>query len=72
MSAAERLPDLPGRIKAIRTARGLCQVELAAEVGVPRTTVSHWETGARTPTLGAACRLADALGVRLDVLVGRR
>ena len=38
------------------------------EVGVQRSTVARWESGDTTPSLWARPRIANALGVSLDLL----
>lgn len=51
-----------------RKALGLTQESLAREVGVERTTVARWETGATTPGLWAHRPLAEALQVPVGSL----
>lgn len=46
----------------------LSQDELAARAGLDRTYVSGIERGRRNPTLEVQQRIADALGVGLDVI----
>ena len=50
---------------------GLTQHELARRADVPTISVSHFETGHRFPTSESLSRLADALGVSADYLLGR-
>ena len=52
-----------------RKERGLSQEQLAFQVGLEKSTVSHYECGTRTPNLKTAQKLADALGVNLAELV---
>jgi transcriptional regulator with XRE-family HTH domain len=59
------------RLKRLREAAGLSQSQLAAAAGVPLGTLRNWEYDRREPLLGAAARLASALGVTLDELAGR-
>jgi transcriptional regulator with XRE-family HTH domain len=59
------------QLKKLRAAAGLSQSQLARAAGVPVATLKNWEQGRRQPLLGAACKLADALGVGLDELAGR-
>lgn len=47
------------------------QEELARKADVPAVSVSHFETGHRFPNAECLCRLADALGVSADYLLGR-
>lgn len=58
------------RFKRLREAAGLSQSEAAEAAGVPFATLRNWEQGRRQPLLGAAARLAQALGVSLDELAG--
>lgn len=51
-----------------RKALGLTQEALARELGVERTTVARWETGATTPGLWVHRPLADALQVPIGSL----
>jgi transcriptional regulator with XRE-family HTH domain len=63
--------QLRGNLAALREQRGLTQVELGTRAGIASASVSHFETGQRTPTLATLVKLADALGTSLDALVGR-
>ena len=61
------------RLKALRILAGLSMNELAKRSGVHRPTISLLERGMQEDIgLHAATRLARALGVSLDVLVGER
>ena len=62
---------LPDRIRQARDARQLTQVQLAERAGLPPATISHFETGIRTPGTSTLRRLADALEVTVDYLLGR-
>jgi transcriptional regulator with XRE-family HTH domain len=67
-------PDIVGkRIRQLRKARGLTQLELANQADLPQSMVSQIESGARrgsTIALDAARRLAFVLKVSLDSLAG--
>jgi transcriptional regulator with XRE-family HTH domain len=58
------------RFKRLRERAGLSQAEAAAVAGVPFTTLRNWEQDRREPLLGAAAKLAVALGCTLDELAG--
>jgi transcriptional regulator with XRE-family HTH domain len=58
-------------LKAVRQHVGWTQLQLADKSGVPVGTVRDYEQGKRDPLLSTAGKLADALGVSLDVLAGR-
>jgi transcriptional regulator with XRE-family HTH domain len=51
------------RIRWWRQQRQLSQAELARRVGVTQSTLSHYESGKRDPTLGIFCALIAALDV---------
>ena len=59
-------------LRRLREAAGLTQVELSAMVGVTQSALSAWEIGSATPSLSNAERVADALSVSLDELLGRK
>jgi transcriptional regulator with XRE-family HTH domain len=59
------------QLKKLRAAAGLSQSQLARAAGVSVGTLKNWEQGRREPLLGAAVKLAGALGVSLDELAGR-
>ncbi len=57
------------RIRKIRKARGLSQEELAEQVGISTTHMSHIETGNTKMSLPIFVALAAALEVRTDELL---
>lgn len=59
------------RLKEAREMRGLSQGDLAEKAGLQQTAVSHFETGMRKPSFDNLRRLADALEVSSDYLLGR-
>jgi transcriptional regulator with XRE-family HTH domain len=59
------------RLRELRQRLGLTAIALAAHGGVTAPTISLYEHGYRLPSLGALCRLADALHVTTDELLGR-
>jgi transcriptional regulator with XRE-family HTH domain len=62
-------PTHVGRgIKAARSAAGLSQAQLADRIGVAKVTISHWETGHRTPSMDSLTRTADALGIPIATI----
>jgi transcriptional regulator with XRE-family HTH domain len=65
------MDDLAERLKALREQRGLTQAELGVRAGMGAASVSHFETGRRAPALDSLVRLADALEVSTDALLGR-
>ena len=62
----------PDRLRHAReTLRKLSQSELAELSGLQPSAVSHFETGRRSPSFDNLKRLADALHVTTDYLLGR-
>jgi transcriptional regulator with XRE-family HTH domain len=58
-------------LKAARELRGLSQGEAASRAGLQASALSHFETGHRKPSFDNLRRLADALDVTTDYLLGR-
>ena len=54
------------RIKELRAARGLTQLELAKEVGVRRETIVFLEQGRYNPSLRLAHSIASLFGKRIE------
>lgn len=52
-------------VKRARTARGLSQVDLAAEAGMVGSEICSLERGQRNPTIATAMKLVEALGFRM-------
>jgi transcriptional regulator with XRE-family HTH domain len=59
------------RLQRFREQRNLTQVELGERAGMGAASVSHFETGQRVPSLESLVKLADALQVSTDALLGR-
>ena len=60
-----------GRLREARKLRGYSQEELAAKADMPATTIAHFETGTRKPSFESLRRLAVALEITTDFLLGR-
>src|SRR5438045_2285249 len=60
---------LADNVKALRTARGLSQQQIAKAAGIPRATWTHLESGAANPTLAVLIKVANALQIRVDELL---
>jgi transcriptional regulator with XRE-family HTH domain len=64
-------PDnLANNVRQLRIGRGLSQAQIAKIAGVPRPTWTNLESGAANPTLSVLVKVANALNVRLEELVG--
>ena len=59
------------RLRAARELRDLSQGKLASRAELQASAVSHFETGARKPSFDNLRKLADALEVTTDYLLGR-
>ena len=57
------------KIKSLRTALGMSQVELAKRLGVSKQCVCNWENDNILPSIELLCKLADELGVTPDFLL---
>ncbi len=60
---------LSQNVLALRRSRRLSQQQLSNQSGIPRSTISHIESGAGNPTLDHLNRLSLALGVGLEELI---
>ncbi len=65
------MPTFPERLKSMRETRGWSQEELATKARLQATAISHFETGGRSPSFDNLKKLADALNVSSDYLLGR-
>lgn len=59
------------RLVQARQMRKLSQEGLAKRAGLQASAVSHFETGSRKPSFDNLRRLADALDITTDYLLGR-
>lgn len=59
------------RLKKARELRGLNQAELGERAGMPASSIAHFETGTRKPSFESLRRLANALEITTDYLLGR-
>ena len=58
-------------LRMYRAKADITQSELAEKVGVDAQSIVNWEKGAYMPSLRTTVKLADALGISIDQLVGR-
>ncbi len=59
------------RLKKARELRGWNQAELGEKAGMPASSIAHFETGTRKPSFESLRRLANALEITTDYLLGR-
>ena len=64
-------PAFKSRLQKTRKLRELSQDELANKAGLASTAISHFESGKRKPSFDNLRKLADALEVSIDYLMGR-
>lgn len=60
---------LGDRIKELRFAQKLSQVDLAKKLGVSKQTISNWENGNIQPSIYTLVRIAKFYGVSTDYLL---
>ena len=61
----------PARLRAARELRQINQTDLALKIGLPATSISHFESGSRKPSFDNLRRIAEQLNVTADYLLGR-
>lgn len=61
----------PERLRVARARRELSQEALAKRANLQPSAISHFETGTRKPSFDNLRRLADALEITTDYLLGR-
>ena len=60
------------RLRALRESlRKMSQTELGKVAGLPASSIAHFEAGSRKPSFDSLRKLATALNVTTDYLVGR-
>ncbi len=60
------------RIRLFRTEKNMTQRQLAAKIGMDRTSLSSYEHSKRMPDIFTLCKMADIFEISLDDLVGRK
>ena len=63
--------NLAKNVKQLRESRGLTQEQLSRAAGVPRSTCTNLESGAANPTISVLVRVAAALQVSVEELLGQ-
>jgi transcriptional regulator with XRE-family HTH domain len=59
------------RLRKARDLRGWNQGDLAERAGMPASSIAHFESGSRKPSFDTLRRLANALEMTTDYLLGR-
>lgn len=63
--------DFQNIFKRLRISAGLTQVEMAGKLGISRSTIGMYETGAREPDFETLEKIADFFNIDTDYLLGR-
>jgi transcriptional regulator with XRE-family HTH domain len=73
LDMSENAPSdiFPERLRAARDLRGYSQGDLAERAKMPPSSIAHFESGSRKPSFETLRRLANALEVTTDYLLGR-
>jgi transcriptional regulator with XRE-family HTH domain/Zn-dependent peptidase ImmA (M78 family) len=66
------MAEVGRKIKKLREIVGKTQEEVAKALGVSKSTISKWEKGERTPSLGALEQICDLFQVNIDTLLSPR
>lgn len=61
---------LSERLRVARAGQGLSQRQLGRRAGIQPSSIAHFETGPRKPTIASLRRLSAALHVTTDYLLG--
>jgi transcriptional regulator with XRE-family HTH domain len=72
MKNPPQLETFATRLNALRLEAGWSIYRLAKNSALSKNTVTHYIKGEREPTFANAVKLADALGVSLDDLRGKK
>lgn len=70
VAPADPAANLAANIRRLREMRGATQARMATLAGIPRPTWGNLESGAANPTLTVLTRVAGALGVSVEELIG--
>lgn len=62
--------DFGNRLKIVREEKGFKREEVAKHIGTSAAIIGRYERGERTPSVDIAKKIAEALDVSLDYLVG--
>jgi transcriptional regulator with XRE-family HTH domain len=71
MSQSRVSEYLAANVRSLRRRRNMSQEQLAGRAGMPRSTVTHIESGGANPSLSNLALLSTALGVGLEEILAR-
>jgi len=61
--------DCSQKLKTLREARGLTQLQVASRIGVSKAMISAYETASKAPSIEVLIRLSRLYRVSIDYLV---
>lgn len=61
--------DCSEKLRALREAKGLTQLQVANKIGISKAMISAYETASKAPSIEVLIRLARLFGVSVDYLV---
>lgn len=61
--------DCSEKLRSLRKAKGLTQLQVAERIGVSKAMISAYETAAKAPSLDVLIQLSQLYGVTIDYLV---
>lgn len=61
--------DCSEKLRTLREARGLTQLQVANRIGVSKAMISAYETASKAPSIEVLIRLSRLFGVSVDYLV---
>ena len=61
--------DCSEKLKALREARGLTQLQVSNRIGISKAKISAYETASKAPSIEVLIRLSRLFGVSVDYLV---
>lgn len=61
--------DCSEKLRALREAKGLTQLQVAYKIGISKAMISAYETASKAPSIEVLIRLARLFGVSVDYLV---
>lgn len=61
--------DCSEKLRSLREAKGLTQLQVAERIGVSKAMISAYETASKAPSIEVLIRLSRLFGVSVDYLV---
>ena len=71
MNDSKEAKQFRKRLVKLRELRDITQTELASRSGLQTAAISQFETGKRVPAFDSLVKMADAMNITIDYLIGR-